>query len=483
MEVSIKIMSHSENEGICLLSKEIFDALMLSRETMYELHLGNLSEVISIIPSSESSSSIYIHETIYNKLVPFDNLKLNLWKNNKDLYLGPLVGIFVAPKIISELLSEGNHFGEIQQITAALFEGSLCYYFSNENIDWFNEKIKGVTYFPDTDKWVSFWFPLPDVIYDRGIFLSDKLKPLGKETRRLLRKYPDIKFINGRNNLGKWELYEKLVKYPSMKTHLPETLVYTNMEQIKKMLDKYKFIFLKSFNGSKGQEVVSIEKTDECMKINFYDSTENKLNDLFLTSFDDIKAFISKFFGDEQFIIQQGIHLLKFQNRAFDVRVLLNKNEKSLWECTLMLCRLAPEDKSITNICSGGIALLYEKAYPILNSPDYLSDVPTYDEIFEVSKKILGYIQHEFGLFGEIGLDLGFDTHGNMWLIEANAKPGKYFEEDAYDLYGNKFIDSIIESYQKRDNLYKIPYYKSHLIYPQALPPFKYAKFLSGYKC
>lgn len=480
MEVSIKIMSHSENESSCFLSKEIFEELMLSKETMYELHLGNLSEVVSIIPSGESTSSIYIHETIYNKLIPFNNLKLNLWKNNKDLYLGPLVGIFVTPRIISGLLSKENRFGETQQITAALFEGCLCYYFSNENIDWFNEKIKGVTYFPDTDKWVSFWFPLPDVIYDRGIFLSDKLKPLGKETRRLLRKYPNIKFINGRNNLGKWELYERLSKYPSMKAYLPETIVYTNMEQIKKMLDKYKFIFLKSFNGSLGQEVVSIEQTDEYMKINFYDSIENRLNDLFITSFDDLKAFISKFFGDEQFIIQQGIHLLKFENRTFDLRLLLNKNEKSLWECTLMICRIAPEDKSITNICSGGTALFYEKAYPILNSTDCLSQIPTYDEIFEVSKRIVGYIQREFGLFGEIGIDLGLDIHGNIWLIEANAKPDKYLDE--CDLYGNAFVNLVIESYQKRDSLYKIPYYKSNLVYPQVLLPFKYAKFLSGYK-
>jgi hypothetical protein len=482
MEVSIKIMSHSENESTFLLSKEIFEGLMLSEDTMYELHLGNLSEVISVIPSEESSSSLYIQKTMYNRLIPFDNLKLNLWKNNKDLYLGPLVGIFEAPRIISEILSGENRFGEIQQITAALFEGCLCYYFSNENIDWYNEKIKGVTYSPDTDKWVAFWFPMPDVIYDIGIFLSDKLKPLGKETRRLLRKYPNIKFINGRNNLGKWELYEKLSKYPSMKAYLPETLVYTNMEQIKQMLDKYKFIFLKSFNGSMGQEVVSIEKTDECIKINYYDSIENKLNDLFLTSFDDIKAFISNFFGDEQFIIQQGIHLLKFQSRAFDLRVLLNKNEKSLWECTLMICRIAPEDKSITNICSGGTALFYEKAYPILNSADCLIRIPTYDEIFEISKKILGYIQQGFGLFGEIGLDLGLDVHGKIWIIEANAKPDKYLDENFYDLYGNKLVDSVIESYQKRNSLYKIPHCKSHLVYPQALLPFKYAKFLSGYK-
>jgi hypothetical protein len=259
-------------------------------------------------------------------------------------------------------------------------------------------------------------------------------------------------------------------------------MAYTNMEQIKQMLDKYKFIFLKAFNGSKGQEVASIEQIDELIEVNYFDSTENKLKNLIIPSLDILEAFVTDFFENEQFIIQQGIHLLKFQERVLDLRILLNKNEKGIWECAVMLCRLAPKDKTITNISSGGAPLFYEKVYPFLNTSDGLNKTPSYDEIFELSKKIADYIQREFGLFGEIGLDIALDTRGYIWLIEANAKPDKGIEEDIYDLYGNKYVDLLIESYQKHDKLYKIPYYESYPIYPQVLPPFKYAKFLCNCK-
>lgn len=32
-------------------------------------------------------------------------------------------------------------------------------------------------------------------------------------------------------------------------------------------------------------------------------------------------------------------------------------------------------------------------------------------------------MEAHYGMFGEIGLDIGFDQHGHAWVFEANAKP------------------------------------------------------------
>ncbi len=33
------------------------------------------------------------------------------------------------------------------------------------------------------------------------------------------------------------------------------------------------------------------------------------------------------------------------------------------------------------------------------------------------------------GLVGELGIDIGIDENGKLWIIEANMKPSKNFEE------------------------------------------------------
>lgn len=481
MNISIKKSVELEYENTCFISNEIFETLKLSKETMYELHLGHLSELVFIIPSESSEASIYLQNSTYNKLIPFDDLKLNIWKINKDIYLGPVIGVLETPRTLLRLLENKNCFYEAQHIKASILEGCLCYYFSNEKINFEDETVEGVTFSPDLNRWQSFLFPMPDIIYDVGIFLSDELKPIGKKIRSELRKLPSIKFINNKNGLGKWELYEKLSKYKSIKHYLPETIIYTKKDDIRLMLSKHKLIFLKSFHGSKGEEVLSIEQLDNGIKLNYYDSYEEKLKELILNNIHELQPIIDEFFEEEHFIIQQGIELLKYKDCKFDLRIFLQKNGNGIWESLYVSCRIAEKDINITNISAGGEELIYEKAYPVLCASNDINTIPDSNKLTEVSFKIAGYIEREFGLFGELGLDIAIDSLGNIWLLEANAKADKDINENYYDLCGNKFMDTVIEIKQEQDINYKLHYFNSELVYPQALSTFKYAKFLA--KC
>jgi len=44
-------------------------------------------------------------------------------------------------------------------------------------------------------------------------------------------------------------------------------------------------------------------------------------------------------------------------------------------------------------------------------------------DIEEFSLKVALALEACFGMHGEIGLDVGIDEHGKLWLIEANSKP------------------------------------------------------------
>jgi hypothetical protein len=481
MNISVKKSTEPYYENTCFISNEIFETLKLSKETMYELHLGHLSELVFIIPSESSDASIYLQESTYNKLIPFNDLKLNIWKSNKDIYLGPVIGVLETPRTMLRLLANQDCFDETQHIKASILEGCLCYYFSNKNINFEEETVEGITFSPALNRWKSFLFPMPDIIYDVGIFLSDELKPIGKKIRSELRKLPNIKFINSKNGLGKWELYEKLSKYKNIKQYLPETIIYNRKDDISLMLSKYNFVFLKSFHGSKGEAVISIEQLDKGIRLNYYDSYEEKLKELLLNNIDELEPIIDEFFEEEHFIIQQGIGLLKYKDCKFDLRIFLQKNGNGIWESLYVSCRIAEKDINITNISAGGEELIYEKAYPVLCASNDINTIPDSNKLTEVSFKIAGYIEREFGLFGELGLDIAIDNLGNIWLLEANAKADKDINENYYDLCGNKFMDTVIEIKQKQDTNYKLHYFNSELVYPQALSTFKYAKFLA--KC
>jgi hypothetical protein len=481
MNISIKKLTDAAYENTCFISNEIFETLKLSKETMYELHLGHLSELVFINSYESSDASIYLNDSTFNKLIPFGDLKLNIWRTNKDIYLGPVIGVLETPRTLLRLLQNKDCFYETQHIKASILEGCLCYYFSNENINFEEETVEGITFSPALNKWQSFLFPLPNVVYDVGIFLTDELKPIGKKIRGELRNLPSIKFINNKNGLGKWELYEKLSKYKNIKHYLPETIIYTKKDDIRLMISKYNLIFLKSFHGSKGEEVLSIEQLDNGIKLNYYDGYEEKLKELVLNNIEELDSIIDEFFGEEDFVIQQGIRLLKYEGCKFDLRILLQKNEKGIWQSSYIQCRIAKKNINITNTSAGGMSLIYEKAYPILCNSNYIDSVPDSTKLTEAAFKIAGYIEREFGLFGELGMDIAIDTSGNIWLLEANAKSDKDIDETYCDLYGNKFVDSIIEIKQKQDINYSIHYFNSELVYPQASYPFKYAKFIS--KC
>jgi len=47
----------------------------------------------------------------------------------------------------------------------------------------------------------------------------------------------------------------------------------------------------------------------------------------------------------------------------------------------------------------------------------------SWEEIESFSKNVALALEACFGLHGEIGLDVGLDQQGKLWLIEANSKP------------------------------------------------------------
>lgn len=448
MEVQIKRLLPQIHANVCFLSKDIFNSLNLSEEVIYNIHLGQSSEYYNIHSNEDIDGVMSIPEELFSKYLIFHGMSLNIRRENDDIYLGPVVGVFINYNMFP--LSEYKTY-DVNHGAAALSESCLCYYFSIHDIDWNKGKIKGYTLLPQSEIWACGWFPMPSVIYDRGVRFKEKEKPLVKEIRKRFKNNPEIKMINGKKALSKKETYKKLVKYPQVSKFLPETIDYKNFDDLFIMLMQYDFIFLKASYGTCGREVLSIKKEGEAYKLTFYSSG---LKNIIINNMKELRDFVEEYTEGHQFIIQKGIRLLKYKGRVFDMRIIVIKDSKGKWRAINNWGRIAPKSCTITNYSTGGVLEPYETMYPYLMNSFSEISIPDEKEIERVTILIAEYIEKAFGSMGELGMDIAIDEYGDLWLIEANTKPMK----------------DIIEGYDDFDE-----------IHPQYLAIFQYAKFLSGF--
>lgn len=469
MEVCVKKSLTNADSNICTLSKIIFDYLKLSTDISYNIHLG-LSQQASQIRFSEfENGTIYFSENIFKEFNLLENIKLNLWRKGNHIFLGPVIGIFVNPGFINKALRNRPHYFASQHMDASLAEKCLSYFFSVNDVDWSNNKVKGVTFIPEINKYEYCWLPLPNVIYDRGVQFSSEEKPLVKDLRRKFRKSSSIKLINRLTTLGKLEVCEALTKYPRTKKYVPETCIYNHFNDALRMLDKHNLIFIKSYYGTQGKEVLSIEKLSNSYKLNYF---ENGAKELTLSNINEVHLFIANFTLNKKFVIQQGIRLLTHKGRNMDLRIFIMKNDRGTWESIFKGTRLAKGHFTITNTCTGGDYAIYEQIYPQLKAEHKSLNIPTAKILDQVTIMLAQYIEKELGSFGEIGMDIGIDSNGRIWIFEANAKPDKELDPKLLDISGRPWIDLVPKFYEGTS--------KSDKVQPQALGIFKYAKYLAG---
>jgi hypothetical protein len=440
MKVQVRKISKNITTNICLLPRDIYNTLNLSEEDIYKLHLGQLSVECLVKPSDIPEGYMYFTEPVFNQLLLCNNLTLNIWRKDNDIYLGPVVGMLVNTSFMRSLGKRKIPVTAIEHLQeAAPYTSSLCYCFSIKGVDWKNKRIKGYTFIPGANKWEARWFPMPYIIYDRGVNFTVEQKPIVKAIREKFKSDPEIRFINTRGTLGKWPLYNSLYKYPEVRSYLPETILYTSFDDVISMLKKHKFIFIKSSTGSRGEEVLSIKLVDNKYRIDYYD---DKLKIKTLNDINGVKEHIEKFveekraLGRVKFIIQQGIKLLKYKGHRMDIRIHIVKNGEGKWQATNYYGIYSKGNSTITNFCVGGDFNLYENLYPEIKEQHPKITIPTQEEIGQITVKVATFIEKAFGPMGEIGMDMAIDENGRVWFFEGNARPDKYRTPGIDDMEG-----------------------------------------------
>jgi hypothetical protein len=141
-------------------------------------------------------------------------------------------------------------------------------------------------------------------------------------------------------------------------------------------------------------------------------------------SLDELDLALTERIQNREYIIQQGIPLMKHEGLPFDLRVLTQKNLQRNWETTGILGRVAAPGKIITNIHGGGrLATFNELVRPHFDQDRFQQ---LRSELYRLGIHTAVQLQRSFPRLKEIGIDIALDEDGRPWIIEVNTLPGIY---------------------------------------------------------
>jgi hypothetical protein len=389
--------------------------LLSNRSSCKQIAFGK--KVVECQIETSNETTLQISSDLYSELnLPFEQ-QIHLFINGDTLHIGPLVGIFTAGFTGSNLRPIGERsLLFAKYLAAAKYAGVLPFVFGVHQINWKKKKIEG--FFHTEKGWVKKNVPFPNVIYDRlPNRRTEKFPTIKKVKKRLIEK-DNIPWFNP-GFLDKWTIHELALKNEKLKSHFPQTILSPTIVNIQQILNQYESCYLKPANGSLGYGIYQIIKKDNLYYCRYRNRQENRLR-----RFTSLEKLIEVQFFEadlKTYICQQAINLQTYEGKPYDFRIHTNKDSQGNWIVSAIAAKVAGEGSVTTHISSGGQV----KTIAELFTPTKLSNKIT-EQLEQFTLSLSEYLDQEIaGNIGEIGYDIGMDSDGQIWVFEANSKPGR----------------------------------------------------------
>lgn len=298
----------------------------------------------------------------------------------------------------------------------------LILFLPNE-VDMEKNKVKGYCLSGSIPKMV--FADLPKIILDWLIIPKSETKLVSSDLYEFKKWafYQNINIVPG-TEISKI-FADKYLTYRLCKNINPELHPVTDifegsLEQLSTYTKNYPLIYLKPLLGARGNGILTLKTYHNYYKLNIYASRKKK-HTCQCQHLQDCLEKISTQIKNTKYIIQEGIETLKYNDSAFDIRVILI-NDGTQWQFLHML-RLGESHCELSNISFGGYFYPTEEILnEIMNEKDVAD---TLQKIKKVVDEITGYFESaSLHNVNEIGLDILVDVNKNLHLAEMNTKPG-----------------------------------------------------------
>jgi hypothetical protein len=216
---------------------------------------------------------------------------------------------------------------------------------------------------------------------------------------------------------SKWRKTKAILRSKSLQQIVPRTVRF-NWRALKMMLQQYSMVYIKPDTGSHGNGVIRVEKSQGQYRFQVGQR---------IRAFESYSAMfnaVNKETRGRKYLVQRGIHLLKYNGRRFDLRVMAQFNPRRNWETTGIIGRVAAPRKIVTNYHNGGKLLSVNQ---LLSSQLSKSAFTRKLRMLEHLGVTAGKVIHQaFPGVREVGVDVGMDHTLTPWILEVNTRPDPY---------------------------------------------------------
>lgn len=257
---------------------------------------------------------------------------------------------------------------------------------------------------------------------------------------------------------SKWAKTKVILQNRQLSVFIPETRKY-RLEDLKELLGLYGTVYIKPDRGTYGSGVMRAEQRAVHLSPSLQQSdsssteaeaeVEPKLMyilryakdaEVFSTP-EELHAALLPLIKGRSYLVQQGIDLLRHEDRPFDLRVLTQKNLHGAWETTGMLGRVAAPQKVVTNYHNGGSIFSVDTLFKGHMTPAEMT--ATVQQLKSLGVRIGAQLETAYPGLKEIGLDVAMDQHHDLWLLEVNTLPSII----VFKMFQNKAIYRRIHRY------------------------------------
>lgn len=311
--------------------------------------------------------------------------------------------------------------------------GLKVFVFTPCDVDWSLKKVTGYAYDADLKRWAPRSFPLPAIVYDRCFFTARHQYTEYRTALLRLKEHSSVRLL-GFGLKDKWTVQQLLQQDGRFSIYLPQTERLLSMRTLLDWLQQRRKVILKPQSGSQGRGVLLVKRivvpqaagTVNAAGAEFAVRGRDRQNRGFARTFADAAELLSwlrRFIGRRGYLLQQYLPLHTKHGDAYDIRALVQKNGEGLWQLTGMAVRRG-QDGSLTSNLHGGGAV--EPARTFLAREFGNEDAAEIlSKLTHLSTELPNILESCHGRLVELGIDYGIDKYGNIWIIEANSKPGR----------------------------------------------------------
>ncbi|AWB44049.1 hypothetical protein DCC85_07360 [Paenibacillus sp. CAA11] len=431
-------------QNVVYISGSLIKKLKLNGKKKVHLRLGGDRVPAAIKPIQKSGNHLYLASGVRRGIhIPSTgSVYLRSLQQQDEVQLGPLIGVLSDGPTSSLTQPFGSRTGFIKQLLKEGKKQSYIFAFTPKDINWQQETINGY-FLNDSGSFYRQRVPLPDVVYNRlPSRRAETTFPIQMLRERFIRR--KIPFFNW-SFFNKSDVYRLLEDDAQANKYVPESIMNPSPEQIKDMLDRHSFVYYKPSGGSLGKGIYRISYVPKTGYFVRYRKSVGNALQRFSTFNSLIRTLQSRHGrGLQGYVVQQGIRLIEIDGCPIDFRFHMHKDGKNQWVVVGIGAKKAGKGSVTTHIKNGGSLLTPEQAL----SRAFGSRG---DEVLKRAKqtaiKLAESIEyHHRHLIGELGFDFGIDKDEQIWMFEANAKPGRsIFKHPQLRAEGRASVEHILE--------------------------------------